>query len=271
MGEAGPFGPDRFRNGNDTWLAVLPTTERLAADSVGLVEEVRAEVRSLDASVGGYPAELADYRAGVVERLPLVGGLILLVTFIVLFLMTGSVVAPIKASILNLLSLSVMFGVLVWGFQNGGLAPLLGFTPTGTIEPSIPLLMFCIAYGLSMDYEVFLLSRIKEDFDRTGDVVGSVPRGIAQSAPLVSAAALILAASFAVYATSEVVFLQQLGIGMALAVLVDATIIRGILLPAFMRLAGPANWWAPGPLRRWHARFGWREGAVTQPAVSVLI
>lgn len=268
VGEAGPFGADRFRDGDATWLAVLPTTERLAADPVGLVEEVRTETRSLDASVGGYPAELADYRAGVVERLPLVGGLILFVTFIVLFLMTGSVVAPIKASILNLLSLCVMFGVLVWGFQNGGLAPLLGFTPTGVIEPSIPLLMFCVAYGLSMDYEVFLLARIKEDFDRTGDVVGSVPRGIARSAPLVSAAALILAASFAVYATSEVVFLQQLGIGMALAVVVDATIIRGILVPAFMRLAGPANWWAPGPLRRWHARYGWREGALVSPAAS---
>lgn len=268
VGEAGPFGADRFRDGEATWLAVLPTTERLAADPIGLVAAVRAEVAALDASVGGYPAELADYRAGVVERLPLVGGLILLVTFIVLFLMTGSVIAPIKASILNLLSLSVMFGVLVWGFQNGGLAPILGFTPTGAIEPSIPLLMFCVAYGLSMDYEVFLLSRIKEDYDRTGEVVGSVPRGIARSAPLVTAAALILAVSFAVYATSEVTFLQQLGIGMALAVIVDATIIRGVLVPAFMRLAGRANWWAPGPLKRWHARFGWREGTATQPAAS---
>lgn len=180
-------------------------------------------------------------------------------TFIVLFLMTGSVIAPLKASVLNLLSLSVMFGVLVWGFQEGGLAPLLGFTPTGVIEPSIPLLMFCVAYGLSMDYEVFLLSRIKEDFDRTGDPVGSVARGIGRSAPLVSAAAAILAVSFLVYTTSQVTFLQQLGVGMALAVIVDATVIRGILVPAVMRVTGRANWWAPAPLRRLHDRIGWSE------------
>jgi len=252
--------PSRFV-GPGTWLSVLPTGERLAADPAGLVAEVRSHPAPSPVLVGGYPAEVADYRAGVVERLPLVGALIVLVTFVVLFLMTGSVVAPIKASVLNMLSLTVMFGVLVWGFQDGGLAWLLGFTPTGVVEPSIPILMFCIGYGLSMDYEVFLLARIKADFDRTGDVIASVPRGIARSAPLVTAAALILAASFAVYATSDVVFLQQLGIGMALAVLVDATVIRGVLVPAAMRLAGRANWWAPGPLRRLHERFGLREEA----------
>ncbi|GAA3742828.1 RND superfamily putative drug exporter [Spinactinospora alkalitolerans] len=262
VGESGPDGPARYTpadEGAGTWLAVLPTGERLAGDPTGLVAEVRALPAPGDALVGGYPAELADYRDGVVERIPLVGALIVVVTFVVLFLMTGSVIAPLKASVLNLLSLTVMFGVLVWGFQDGALAGPLGFTPTGVIEPSIPLLMFCIAYGLSMDYEVFLLARIKADYDRTGDVVGSVPRGIARSAPLVSAAALILAVSFAVYATSEVTFLQQLGIGMALAVLVDATIIRGVLLPAAMRLAGPLNWWAPAPLRRLHRRIGLRE------------
>jgi RND superfamily putative drug exporter len=246
---------------------VLPTGERLAADPAGLVAEVRALPAPSPVLVGGYPAEVADYRAGVVERLPLVGALIVLVTFVVLFLMTGSVVAPVKASVLNLLSLTVMFGVLVWGFQEGGLAWLLGFTPTGVTEPSIPILMFCVGYGLSMDYEVFLLARIKADFDRTGDVIGSVPRGIARSAPLVTAAAVILAASFGVYATSGVTFMQQLGIGMALAVLVDATVIRGVLVPAAMRLAGNANWWAPGPLRRLHERIGLREEAARfQPA-----
>jgi RND superfamily putative drug exporter len=258
-GDPGPFGPQRFTDGQAHWIAVLPTGERLEADPVGLVQEVRELPAPAEVLVGGYPAELADYRDGVVERLPLVAGLIFVVTFIVLFLMTGSVFAPIKASILNLLSLTVMFGVLVWGFQEGGLAPLLGFTPTGAIEPSIPILMFCIAYGLSMDYEVFLLSRIKDDYDRTGDPVGSIPRGIAHSASQVTGAALILAVSFAVYATSQVSFLQQLGIGMALAVAVDATIIRGLLLPASMRLAGRANWWAPAPLRRLHQRIGLSE------------
>ncbi|NLP83512.1 MMPL family transporter [Microbacterium sp. CFH 90308] len=267
-GDAARGGPDRYQDADSTWLAVLPTSERLAAEPIGFVDDIRGEPAPFETLVGGYPAELADYRAGVGERLPLVAGLILLVTFIVLFLMTGSVIAPLKASVLNLLSLSVMFGVLVWGFQDGGLAWLLGFTPTGVIEPSIPLLMFCVAYGLSMDYEVFLLARIKEDFDRTGDPIGSVARGIGRSAPLVSAAAGILAVSFLVYTTSEVSFLQQLGVGMALAVLVDATVIRGVLVPAFMRLAGRANWWAPAPLRRLHRRIGWHESAGAAPPTS---
>jgi RND superfamily putative drug exporter len=181
--------------------------------------------------------------------------------------MTGSVVAPLTAMVLNLLSLSVMFGVVVWGFQDGALAGPLGFTPTGVVEPSILLLMFCIAYGLSMDYEVFLLARVQEEYARTGDVVGSVPAGIARSAPLVTAAALILAASFAVYASSQVSFMQQLGIGMALAVVVDATLIRGVLVPAALRLTGRASWWSPAPLRALHDRFGFRETPVT-PRVS---
>jgi RND superfamily putative drug exporter len=136
---------------------------------------------------------------------------------------------------------------------------LLGFTPTGTIEPSIPILMFCIAYGLSMDYEVFLLSRIKEEYDRTGDNLSSVATGIQRSAPLITMAATILALSFATYATGQVVFLQMLGIGTALAIVVDATLIRAVLVPAFMRLAGKANWWAPAPLRRLHERIGLGE------------
>ncbi|MBO3679926.1 MMPL family transporter [Streptomyces sp. NEAU-YJ-81] len=246
-------------DGTGTRLAVMPSSARLDADATGLVRDVRAVPAPFAVEVGGYPAELTDYRDGVTDRLPLVAGLIVAVTFVVLFLMTGSVVAPLKASVLNVLSLSVMFGALVFVFQDGHLSGLLGFTPTGVIEPSIPILMFCVAYGLSMDYEVFLLSRIKEEYDRTGDAIGSVPRGIARSAPLVTAAAVILAVSFAGYATGDVVFLKQLGVGMALAVIVDATLIRGVLVPAFMRLAGRANWWAPGPLRRLHHRIGLTE------------
>jgi RND superfamily putative drug exporter len=180
--------------------------------------------------------------------------------------MTGSVVAPLTATVLNLLSLSVMFGVVVWGFQDGALAGVLGFTATGVVEPSILLLMFCIAYGLSMDYEVFLLARVREEYVRTGDVVGSVPAGIARSAPLVTAAALVLAASFAVYTSSEVAFMQQLGVGMALAVAVDATLVRGVLVPAALRLTGRASWWSPRALRALHDRFGLHELPVTPPA-----
>jgi RND superfamily putative drug exporter len=182
-----------------------------------------------------------------------------LITFAVLFLMTGSVIAPLKATILNGLSLAVMFGALVWVFQEGHLADLIGFTPQGSFEPSIPILMFCIAYGLSMDYEVFMLSRIKEEYDRTGDRYRSIAVGLQRSAPLVTAAAAVLAFTFAVYATGDVVFLQMLGLGMALAVVFDATVIRGILLPALMRLTGRVNWWAPAPLRRLHERIGLRE------------
>ncbi|MGP3976493.1 MMPL family transporter [Streptomyces sp. 8N114] len=249
-----------------TRLAVVPSSARLEADATGLVHDIRAVPAPFAVEVGGYAAELTDYRDRVTDRLPLVAGLIVIVTFAVLFVMTGSLIAPLKATALNVLSLSVMFGALVFIFQDGHLSGLLGFTPTGVIEPSIPILMFCIAYGLSMDYEVFLLSRIKEEYDRTGDPIGSVPRGIARSAPLVTAAAAILAVSFAAYATGDVVFLKQLGIGMALAVIVDATLIRGVLVPALMRLAGHANWWAPAPLRRLHRRIGLTEHPAPQPA-----
>lgn len=242
-----------------TWISVVPSSEVLTQDVAGFVRDIRHVDAPAEVLVGGYPAELVDYRDGVTSYLPVVAALIVLVTFVILFMMTGSIVVPLLVSALNLVSMAVMFAVLVWGFQNGGLAWLTGFTPTGSIEPSIPILMFCIAYGLSMDYSVFLVARIKEEYDRTGDTVGSVPRGIARSGPLVTAAAVTLAASFLVYATGQVVFLQQLGIGMAVAVLIDATLIRALLLPALMRGAGTATWWAPTPLRSLHARVGLTE------------
>ena len=135
-------------------------------------------------------------------------------------------------------------------------------------DAGMPILMFCVAYGLSMDYEVFMLSRIKEEYDRTGENVHAVVTGLQRSAPLVTAAAAIMAVTFATYATGRVGFLQMLGISMALAILVDATVIRAVLVPAFMRLAGRVNWWAPGPLRRLHARVGIQEAAAApEPAV----
>jgi RND superfamily putative drug exporter len=168
------------------------------------------------------------------------------VTFLVLLLMTRSVILPIKATILNVLSLGVMFGALVWIYQEGNLSGLLGFTPTGTLDPSIPILMLCVAYGLSMDYEVFLLSRIRQEYDRTGDTEEAVASGLRNGAPLITAAGGILALTFAAYATASVSFVQMLGVGMAVAVLVDATVIRAVLVPSMMRLAGPLNWWPGG-------------------------
>ncbi|WP_026929973.1 MMPL family transporter [Glycomyces tenuis] len=253
-----PAAEGRFavaENG-DTWLEAVPTGEAMRDDPYGMVVDLRAVEAPFDTAVSGYPADLADFRDALLDRLPLVLALIVLVTFVILFLMTGSVIAPLKATVLNALSLSVMFGALVWIFQEGNLSGLLGFTPQGSFEPSIPILMFCVAYGLSMDYEVFMLSRIKEEYDRTGDNARSIAIGLQRSAPLVTAAALVLAFSFAVYATGQVVLLQMLGVGMALAVVVDATVIRGVLLPSLMRLTGRWNWWAPAPLRRLHARIG---------------
>jgi RND superfamily putative drug exporter len=179
----------------------------------------------------------------------------------VLFLMTGSVMVPVKAVILNLLSLSATFGAMVWVFQWGHLSGALGFEPTGMIDTTTPILMFCIAFGLSMDYEVFLLSRIKEEYDRTGLNTASVAMGLERTGRIVTAAAALLAVVFVAFATSQITFIKLLGVGMALAVLMDATLIRGVLVPAFMRLMGDANWWAPSWLRRVHDRFGIRESA----------
>ncbi|MEU9916997.1 MMPL family transporter [Streptomyces sp. NPDC051001] len=237
-------------------LAVVPTQEAMYGNVPALVERIRDTAAPAPALVGGYPGETTDFRATLLDRLPLALGLVLVVTYVILFLMTGSVLLPLKATVLNLLSLSVMFGCLVWVFQDGHLSGLLGFTPTGSIEPSVPVLMFCVAYGLSMDYEVFLLARIKEEHERTGDTERAVGEGIRRSAPLVTAAAGILALSFLSYATGGVVFLKELGVGTALTILVDATLIRVVLLPVTMRLAGRANWWAPKRLRRLRVREG---------------
>lgn len=255
-----PAGPESARFGADrgTWLSVVPTTAALD-DAPGLVARVRDTSAPFPVLVGGYPADMTDFRDRLLDRLPLIGLAILVITFGILFVMTGSLLLPLQATVLNLLSLSVMFGALVWVFQDGNGAQLLGFTATGRMEPSIPILMFCIAYGLSMDYEVFMLSRIKEEYDRTGDNVRAVATGLQRTAPLITAAAGIMAFAFAAYATGRVGFLQMLGVSMAVAVLVDATVIRAVLVPAFMRLAGPANWWAPASLRRLHAWIGISE------------
>jgi RND superfamily putative drug exporter len=170
--------------------------------------------------------------------------------------MTGSVLVPLKALLLNVLSLTATFGAMVFIFQDGRFADLLGYTPTGRIDTFTPLLMFCIAFGLSMDYEVFLLSRIKEEYDYDHDNERAIAVGLAKTGRIVTAAALLLSIVFLGLATSEVLQVKLFGIGLLLAVLVDAFLIRATLVPAFMRLAGRVNWWAPRFLRRWHLRFG---------------
>jgi RND superfamily putative drug exporter len=147
----------------------------------------------------------------------------------------------------------------VWVFQDGHLSGLLDFTPTGTLDTTVPILMFCVAFGLSMDYEVFLLSRIKEEHDRTGDNTRSVALGLERTGRIVTAAAILIAVVLLAFASSRITFIKLFGLGLALAVLMDAFVIRATLVPAFMKLAGEANWWAPGPLRRFYQRFGIHE------------
>jgi len=249
----------RFDGDTGTWLSVVPSVEPISAQGEHLVAEVRSTPAPFDTLVGGPSAQLVDSKASIFGRVPVAAGLIALVTFVVLFLMTGSVVVPIKAIVLNLLSLSATFGAMAFVFQDGHFAGLLNFTATGTLDSAMPVLMFCIAFGLSMDYEVFLLSRIKEEHDATGDNMASVAVGLERSGRIVTAAAAILAVVFIAFATSQITFIKMFGVGMALAVIMDATLIRGALVPAFMRLAGNANWWAPRPLRRLYDRFGISE------------
>ncbi|WP_329117520.1 MMPL family transporter [Streptomyces sp. NBC_01465] len=241
----------RFDSPRDSWYSVVPSQHALeSTESVDhLLSAVRTAAGPDSVRLGGYPAELHDFRSALTDRAPLVLALILAVTFLVLLLMTRSVLLPAKAMVLNFLSMAVMFGTLVWIFQEGHLSGLLGFTPTGSIEPSIPILMLCTAFGLSMDYEVLMLSRITEEYGRTGDLPGSVATGLARSGPLITSAAAVLAASFATYATSGIVYLKMLAVGMVVVILVDATLIRAVLVPVLMRLAGNANWWMPGRRR----------------------
>ncbi|SCX22708.1 MMPL family transporter [Mycolicibacterium fluoranthenivorans] len=198
----------------------------------------------------------------ITSRLPVVLGLIAVITFVLLFLLTGSLVLPLKALVLNVLSLSAAFGALVWIFQDGHLGAF-GTTPTGTLVANIPVLLFCIAFGLSMDYEVFLLSRIREYWLASGrtaaDVGESVALGLARTGRVVTAAALVMSISFAALIAANVSFMRMFGLGLAMAVLMDATLVRMMLVPAFMQVMGRWNWWAPKPLARLHDRFGFTD------------
>jgi RND superfamily putative drug exporter len=239
-----------------TYISVVPNVEPFSEEGERLVNAIRSTDAPFEFKVAGLSAQLVDTKDAVMDRLPLVIGFIALATFILLFMMTGSLLVPLKALIMNVLSLTATFGAIVWIFQDGNLSDTLNFTPTGTIDVFTPILMFCIAFGLSMDYEVFLLSRIKEEYDLEHDNERAVAIGLAKTGRIVTAAALILTIVFIGIATSEVALLKAFGLGLTLAVLVDAFLIRATLVPAFMRLAGRLNWWSPGWLRRWHLRFG---------------
>ncbi|MGH3403693.1 MAG: MMPL family transporter [Streptosporangiaceae bacterium] len=212
------------------------------------------------AYVGGQTAQLVDELASLSATVPWMAVTMAAATFVLLFLAFGSVLLPVKAIAANLLSLAATFGVVVWIFQFGHLSGLLGFTPTGTIDPSMPILMLAIIFGLSMDYEVFLLSRIRERYDQTGDDAGAVASGLQRTGGVITSAALLLVIVVGAFSASGITFIKLMGVGMIVALTVDATIVRVLLVPATMRLLGRANWWAPGPLRRVYARYGIREG-----------
>ncbi len=247
----------RFVGEGSTWFNVIPRVEPISAEGEALVREIRSLDSPFDrVLVGGGTAAVIDSKDAIFSRIPLAAGLIVAATFVLLYLMFASVLVPLKAIILNTLSLSATFGMMVWVFQDGHGSGLLGFTPTGLTDTTTPILMFCIAFGLSMDYEVFLLSRMKEEYDQSHDNDQAIVAGLEKTGRLVTAAAVLVAITFLAFATSGVASIKLFGLGLAVAVLVDAFIVRVTLVPAFMKLAGDWNWWLPGPLRRFHARFG---------------
>jgi RND superfamily putative drug exporter len=232
-----------------------------SADGVALVDSVRDVPWAGAALVGGAAAEYADSQAAIAATLPWALAWVLALTVIVLFLYTGSVVLPIKAVLLNILSLAATIGALVWVFQDDHLGWLVGdYQSTGTLDTSMTVLIAIVAFALSMDYEVFLLSRIKEEHDAGADTETAVELGLQRSGRIITAAAVLLAIVFASFLTSGVTPIKQLGFGVAFAILLDATVVRGLLVPAFMRLAGRWNWWAPAPLAALHRRVGLSEG-----------
>ncbi|WP_304119178.1 MMPL family transporter [Mycolicibacterium bacteremicum] len=246
----------RYTSAAGTWVAVTPVAAE-PADSRDVVGDIRDQPAPGEVLVSGSAATLVDATDAIADRLPWALGVIALSTFVLLFLFTGSLLIPVKAIVTNLLSLSATFGALVYVFQEGHLRWLVGdFTPTGTLETTLPVLVFCIAFGLSMDYEVFLLSRITEAHRKGATTTEAVAQGLQRTGGLITAAAAILVTVFLALAASNLTALKVIGVGLTLAVVLDATIVRALLVPAIMRLAGEANWWAPAPLRRLHNRLG---------------
>ncbi|TMR30233.1 MMPL family transporter, partial [Actinomadura geliboluensis] len=251
--------------GTTTRIAVRYDADPYSDTARELVQKVRDAPAPPGAQVhvGGATADVVDEVGGLGGTLPwlalLVGG----ATFLLLFLAFGSVVLPLKAIVMNLLSLSATFGAVVLMFQDGHLSGLLGFTPMSAIAPAMPILMLVMLFGISMDYEVFLLSRVREEYDRTGSNTAAVAAGMQRTGGIITSAALLFIVVIGAFATSGITMIKMVGVGMAVAILVDATIVRALLVPAMMRLMGRANWWAPGPLSRFYGRYGIREAPVT--------
>jgi uncharacterized membrane protein YdfJ with MMPL/SSD domain len=251
--------PARSAGPNQSLIAVAPARAPLSDASQQLVRDVRSLHPPFYLGVAGQTAAYVDLEHSLGAHLPAVLAVVVATTLIILFLMTGSVVLPIKAVIMNALGLSAMFGLLVLIFQDGNLEGLLSYHSPGALDATQPILLFAVGFGLATDYGVFLLSRIKEARDAGASDRDAVAMGLERTGRVVTAAALLFAVALGAFSTSEIVFIKELGLGAVLAVLIDATIIRALLVPSLMELLGPLNWWAPRPLRRVYERIGLRE------------
>ncbi|MEA3215675.1 MAG: putative drug exporter of the superfamily [Acidimicrobiia bacterium] len=254
-----------------TVVDLVPAGTSQGEQATAVVEDIRARPPAFEIEVGGPAAELIDVKDKLGARLLPAGAVVVLATLVLLFMMSGSLIVPIKAVLMNILSLGASFGALAWIFQEGHLSRLLGFDSVGALDLWMPVLILIFAFGLSMDYEVFLLSRIKEVHDHTGDNDLAVAVGLQRSGRIITSAAALIVVVFAGFATGEVLAVKQLGVGLAIAVVVDATLVRTLLVPATMKLLGERNWWAPAPLRRFHHRFGLHEAPSTASTASVAV
>jgi len=247
--------------GDTTLLRASWESNSQTEESQDLVRDLR-DVPSPDgttALVGGLTADTVDLAASVKSHLPWMGLIVFSVMLVLLFLAFGSLVLPLKAVAMNFFSITASFGVVTWIFSDGHLSDLLGFTSAGFLDLTNPIVMLAVLFGLSMDYEVFLLSRVREQWDATGDNDLAVATGLQKTGRIITSAALLLGIVIGAFSLSGVVFMKMLGIGMLIALLVDATVVRALLVPATMKLLGRWNWWAPGPLARWWERYGFRE------------
>ncbi|MFF0537167.1 MMPL family transporter [Streptomyces coelicoflavus] len=262
-GQSAPAGPGNPALGRPDAQRINVVSELTpkSDEAETLVADVRAVTapKGTEPLVGGIDAELVDAKDSISGQLPLAIALVVLTTFVLLFLFTGSIVQPLRALVLNVVSLGATLGVMTWIFQDGNLSSLLGFTAQ-PMEVSMTVLMFCIAFGLSMDYEVFVTSRIKELHDQGEDNESAVANGLGHTGRIVSAAALLLAVSFFAFGTAKITFMQMFGLGSGLAILIDAIAVRGVLVPAAMRLLGGSAWYAPPFLKKLHGRIGLSEG-----------
>lgn len=243
-------------------IDVFPRGPALSEPAKELVRDIRAQPAPFDVLAGGQTADFLDQQSSLADHLPLALVIIAGTTLIILFAMTGSVVLPFKTLVMNLLTLSAAFGLLVLIFQDGRLEGLLDFSSQGALESTQPILLFAIAFGLSTDYGVFLLTRIKEARDAGASDGEAVALGLERTGRIVTAAALLFCIAIGAFATSEIIFIKEVGVGTALAVILDATLVRALLVPSLMGLLGRWNWWAPRPLARLHRRLGVSEGGV---------